>query len=137
MHSWAQRRGSRRCRAPSVSAGASQSPQLSAASARTLLLCRNGPESSPKGTFLGPAESKERLVTSGFRNLMMSYEGVDVAHHLNELGIDAFILKYRLTYTDPNAQPAAARPTAARSGGPQAGQNVGKLRAPTASRRCV
>ena len=68
---------------------------------------------------------------------MMSYKGVDVARHLNELGIDAFVLKYRLTYTDPNAQPAAARPAASSSGGPQAGQNVGKLRAPTASRRCV
>jgi len=66
---------------------------------------------------------------------MMSYKGVDVARHLNDLGIDAFILKYRLTYTDPNAQPAAARPAASSSGGPQAGQNVGKLRAPTASRR--
>jgi hypothetical protein len=33
----------------------------------------------------------------GFRNLMMSYEGVDVALRLNAVGIDAFVLKYRLT----------------------------------------
>jgi acetyl esterase/lipase len=58
----------------------------------------------------------------GFRNLMMSYEGVDVARRLNELGIDAFVLKYRLTYTDP------ASPTPAAAGtGPQAGQNVREL----------
>src|SRR5271170_2888988 len=31
----------------------------------------------------------------GFRNLMMSYEGVDIARRLNEIGIDAFVLKYR------------------------------------------
>src|SRR4051794_36380847 len=35
----------------------------------------------------------------GFRSLMMSYEGVDMARRLNEMGIDAFVLKYRLTYT--------------------------------------
>src|SRR3954465_11346204 len=48
----------------------------------------------------------------GFRNLMMSYEGADVARHLNELGIDAFILKYRLTYTEATAQPAGSVPAA-------------------------
>ncbi len=40
----------------------------------------------------------------GFRNLMMSYEGVDIARRLNELGIDAFILKYRLAFTDPQVK---------------------------------
>jgi len=46
----------------------------------------------------------------GFRNLMMSYEGVDVARHLNALGIDAFVLKYRLAHTDPESkeQPKAS-----------------------------
>jgi len=34
----------------------------------------------------------------GFRTLMMSYEGVDVAKRLNQMGIDAFVLKYRTTY---------------------------------------
>jgi len=64
----------------------------------------------------------------GFQNLMMSYEGVDIARKLNDMGIDAFVLKYRLKYTDPAArargrgttQPsAAALPT-----GPQAWQDV-------------
>jgi acetyl esterase/lipase len=46
----------------------------------------------------------------GFRNLMMSYEGVDIAKRLNEMGVDAFVLKYRLRYNDPNTQiPASPR----------------------------
>jgi acetyl esterase/lipase len=59
----------------------------------------------------------------GFRNLMMSYEGVDVARRLNEIGIDAFVLKYRLTYTDPKPKGAGGEsaPNA------QAGQNVREL----------
>jgi dienelactone hydrolase len=80
----------------------------------------------------------------GFRNLMMSYEGVDIAKRLNEMGVDAFVLRYRLRYNDPNApargttppppppspaalnapdtanRPAPALPTT----GPQAGQDV-------------
>jgi acetyl esterase/lipase len=52
----------------------------------------------------------------GFRNLMMTYEGVDIAHHLNELGIEAFILKYRLTYTGD-----------AGGGAAQSGQNVREM----------
>jgi acetyl esterase/lipase len=50
---------------------------------------------------------------------MMSYEGVDIAKRLNEMGVDAFVLKYRLNYTNPagrgrrgTTQPAvAAGPT--------------------------
>jgi len=34
----------------------------------------------------------------GFRVLMMSYEGVDIARRLNAMGIDAFVLKYRLSH---------------------------------------
>src|SRR6476646_10466625 len=34
----------------------------------------------------------------GFRTLMMSYEGVDVAKRLNQMGVDAFVLKYRTIY---------------------------------------
>jgi acetyl esterase/lipase len=34
----------------------------------------------------------------GFRALMMSYEGVDIARRLNAMGVDAFVLKYRLTH---------------------------------------
>jgi acetyl esterase/lipase len=81
----------------------------------------------------------------GFRNLMMSYEGVDIAKRLNEMGVDAFVLKYRLRYTDPNA-PAPAHPpappsmatinapdTAHRAAqplpttGPQAGQDIAAM----------
>ena len=54
----------------------------------------------------------------GFRNLMMSYEGVDVAKRLNSLGIDAFVLKYRLTH-------AGAGVPADDNG--QRGQNVREL----------
>lgn len=39
----------------------------------------------------------------GFRALMMSYEGVDIAKRLNAMGVDAFILKYRLTHNGPGA----------------------------------
>jgi len=51
----------------------------------------------------------------GFRTLMMSYEGVDVAKRLNAMGVDAFVLKYRTIYV-----PASG--TAATD--PQAWQNV-------------
>jgi acetyl esterase/lipase len=34
----------------------------------------------------------------GLRVLMMSYEGVDIARRLNAMGIDAFVLKYRLSH---------------------------------------
>jgi acetyl esterase/lipase len=80
-----------------------------------------------------PAEKANAVGTAmivapggGFRTLMMSYEGVDVAKRLNQMGVDAFVLKYRTTYVDPNAPPAAAGrgPAAA---GPQAGQNVREM----------
>jgi len=75
----------------------------------------------------------------GFRNLMMSYEGVDIAKRLNDMGVDAFVLKYRLRYNDPNApRSPTPPPTAMANGavladrppaplpttGPQAGQDV-------------
>jgi dienelactone hydrolase len=75
----------------------------------------------------------------GFRNLMMSYEGVDIAQRLNAMGVDAFVLKYRLRYSDPNAPRSPAAPPAAMANGsvladrppaplpttgPQAGQDV-------------
>jgi acetyl esterase/lipase len=53
----------------------------------------------------------------GWRTLMMSYEGVDVAKRLNQMGIDAFVLKYRLTYVPPAGQ-------AANAPNPQEYQNV-------------
>jgi acetyl esterase/lipase len=76
---------------------------------------------APKGKAVGTA----MIVApgGGFRNLMMSYEGYDVAKRMNELGIDAFVLKYRLTYTEPKPQtPPVANPA-------QAGQNVRELAA--------
>ena len=51
----------------------------------------------------------------GFRTLMMSYEGVDIARRLNAMGVDAFVLKYRLLYTGPGAPRGPARPGRARS----------------------
>jgi dienelactone hydrolase len=46
----------------------------------------------------------------GFQNLMMSYEGVDIARKLNSWGIDAFVLKYRLKFTPARQRDAATRP---------------------------
>lgn len=42
----------------------------------------------------------------GFRVLMMSYEGVDIARRLNAMGVDAFVLKYRLVHNAPGAPTA-------------------------------
>jgi dienelactone hydrolase len=46
----------------------------------------------------------------GFNNLMMSYEGVDVAKRLNDMGVDAFVLKYRLKYSPASRGRSAAQP---------------------------
>ncbi len=51
----------------------------------------------------------------GYRTLMMSYEGVDVAKRLNQMGVDAFVLKYRTTFVDTATPPGP---------NPQAYQNV-------------
>jgi acetyl esterase/lipase len=61
----------------------------------------------------------------GFRTLMMSYEGVEVAKRLNQVGVDAFVLKYRTIYVDPETPAVAGRGPAAT--GPQAGQNVREM----------
>ncbi|HLK66783.1 MAG TPA: alpha/beta hydrolase [Bryobacteraceae bacterium] len=60
----------------------------------------------------------------GFRNLMMSYEGVDIARRLNAAGIDAFVLKYRLTHTDSKG---VAGGSGSGADNPQRGQNVREL----------
>jgi dienelactone hydrolase len=39
----------------------------------------------------------------GFRALMMSYEGADIARRLNSMGVDAFVVKYRLSHEGPGA----------------------------------
>jgi acetyl esterase/lipase len=67
----------------------------------------------------------------GYRTLMMSYEGIDVAKRLNQMGIDAFVLKYRTTWVDQkvdqkvdqNGKPIVPGTTP----NPQAGQDVRAL----------
>lgn len=74
----------------------------------------------------------------GFTDLMIKYEGVRTALALNALGVDAYILKYRLIYTDPSAplpRPGAEIPPPPRKQaedgriiwGPQTGQNIREL----------
>ncbi len=81
----------------------------------------------------------------GFRTLMMSYEGVDVAKRLNQMGVDAFVLKYRTIYAGPGAPstpkltpvgadgnrnghgPAIADVAPIATTGPQAGQNLAAI----------
>ncbi|MHB1561534.1 MAG: alpha/beta hydrolase [Isosphaeraceae bacterium] len=60
-----------------------------------------------------PAEKGKAVGTAmivapggGFRVLMMSYEGGDIARKLNGMGVDAFVLKYRLVHNGPGAPPA-------------------------------
>jgi len=60
----------------------------------------------------------------GTRTLMMSYEGVDIARRLNEMGIEAFVLKYRLLYDATHDSTAT---TVGKD--PQAGQDVRALAA--------
>ena len=87
-----------------------------------VLLCYPADKEKAVGTAMVVAPG------GGFRNLMMSYEGADIAQRLNAVGIDAFVLKYRLTYTDPDAPAApAARSSAPSTTGPQAGQNIREL----------
>jgi acetyl esterase/lipase len=57
-----------------------------------------------------PAEKGKSVGTAmvvapggGFRALMMSYEGADIAKKLNAMGVDAFVLKYRLVHNGPGA----------------------------------
>lgn len=74
----------------------------------------------------------------GFTDLMIKFEGVRTALALNALGIDAYILKYRLIYTDPAVplpRPGAENPPPPRKQaedgriiwGPQTGQNIHEL----------
>lgn len=74
----------------------------------------------------------------GFTDLMIKYEGVRSALALNALGVDAYILKYRLIYTDPTTplpKPGEPPPPPIKkredSGeiiwGPQSGQNIYEL----------
>lgn len=62
----------------------------------------------------------------GFRTLMMSYEGVDIAERLNEMGVEAFVLKYRLRYTTSNRTDEEKK-DGANSKNPQEGQNLREM----------
>ena len=64
----------------------------------------------------------------GFRALMMSYEGVDIARRLNAMGIDAFVLKYRLIHNGPGAAGGPARQEAIKPAGDDGRQAVRVVR---------
>jgi len=66
----------------------------------------------------------------GFRTLMMSYEGVDIASRLNAMGVDAFVLKYRLLYTGPGA-PSGPASGASEAGRPKTFSLAGGYKAQT------
>jgi acetyl esterase/lipase len=61
----------------------------------------------------------------GFRALMMSYEGVDISRRLNAMGVDAFVLKYRLIH---NGRGAPAREDAIKLAGDDGRQAVRLVR---------
>ncbi len=103
--------GSEHWNYPERAAGTPDKPQAQNI-VRPVLLYYPAPRSSAVGTAIVIAPG------GGFRTLMMSYEGVDVAQRFNRMGIDAFVLKYRTTYVDADGKAAAA------GSGPQAGQNV-------------
>lgn len=78
------------------------------------------------------------LPGGGFVDLLMVYSGTDIAHALNAAGVDAFILKYRLAYTDPKIPlprpgekvappPPRVGPQGEILRGPQQGQNIYEL----------
>jgi acetyl esterase/lipase len=110
--------GSENWNYPERTAGTPESPQAQNI-VRPVLLYYPAEKGQAVGTAMIVAPG------GGFRTLMMSYEGVDVAKRLNQMGVDAFVLKYRTTYVDPNATGGAGRGAAAT--GPQAGQNVREM----------
>jgi acetyl esterase/lipase len=111
--------GSENWNYPERSAGTPDRPQAQNI-VRPVLLYYPADKATAVGTAMIVAPG------GGFRTLMMSYEGVDVAKRLNQMGVDAFILKYRTTYVDPDAPPAAGGRGSAATG-PQAGQNVREM----------
>ncbi len=111
--------GSENWKYPEKTAGTPERPQAQNI-VRPVLLYYPAPKASAVGTAMIVAPG------GGFRTLMMSYEGVDVAKRLNQMGVDAFVLKYRTIYQDPDPQAASAgRGTA--TAGPQAGQNLREI----------
>jgi dienelactone hydrolase len=112
--------GSENWNYPERTAGTPDRPQAQNV-VRPVLLYYPAEKASAVGTAMIVAPG------GGFRTLMMSYEGVDVAKRLNQMGVDAFVLKYRTTYVDPDAPPAAAGGRGPVATGPQAGQNVREM----------
>jgi acetyl esterase/lipase len=111
--------GSENWNYPEKAAGTPERPQAQNIS-RPVLLYYPAEKGNAVGTAVIVAPG------GGFRTLMMSYEGVDVAKRLNQVGVDSFVLKYRTTYVDASAAPAAAGSGSA-TAGPQAGQNVREM----------
>ena len=111
--------GSENWKYPEKAAGTPDKPQAQNI-VRPVLLYYPAEKANAAGTAVIVAPG------GGFRTLMMSYEGVDVAKRLNQMGVDAFVLKYRTIYVDAGAPPAAAGRGPATTG-PQAGQNVREM----------
>lgn len=111
--------GSENWNYPERSAGTADRPQAQNV-VRPVLLYYPAEKSNAVGTAMIVAPG------GGFRTLMMSYEGVDVAKRLNQMGVDAFVLKYRTTYVDPDGSATAGGRGPAATG-PQAGQNVREM----------
>ena len=105
--------GSEKWDYPEITIQGNSGPQVKNVVRPTLLYF---PAPHPVGTAVIVAPG------GGNRTLMMSYEGVDIAKKLNEAGVDAFVLKYRLTHTGPGVDGKEPAKT-----GPQAGQNVREL----------
>ena len=112
--------GSENWNYPEKTAGTPDRPQAQNI-ARPVLLFYPADKAKAVGTAMIVAPG------GGFRTLMMSYEGVDVAQRLNQMGVDAFVLKYRTTYVDANASSAGAPGRGPATSGPQAGQNVREM----------
>ena len=121
--------GSENWNYPEITAGTPDQPQAQNI-VRPVLLYYPAEKANAVGTAMIVAPG------GGFRTLMMSYEGVDVAKRLNQMGVDAFVLKYRTTYVDPDA-PAPPRPV---EGRPPRVRKRAKMsvrwRAPMANKRC-
>ncbi len=111
--------GSEKWNYPEKVAGTADKPQAQNI-VRPVLLYYPADKANAAGTAMIVAPG------GGFRTLMMSYEGVDVAKRLNRMGVDAFVLKYRTTYIDPGAPPASPGSGPATTG-PQAWQNVREM----------
>jgi acetyl esterase/lipase len=94
---------------PEKSAGTAKSPQAQNI-VRPVLLYYPAAKSAAVKTAVIVAPG------GGFRTLMMSYEGVDVAQRLNQMGVDAFVLKYRTTYVGTDANPQAGQDVRAMAG---------------------